>query len=57
MYTRIFKNVSQKCKLSEGIRSHLEPVRAKDALLPEIHLGESVVVGLAQNSLNQLGSS
>lgn len=38
MYTKIFKNGSQKCHSSEGIRGDLEPVRAKDALLLEIHL-------------------
>lgn len=37
MYTKIFKNVSRECHSSEGIRGDLELVRAKDALLPEIH--------------------
>lgn len=39
------------------IRSHPEPVRAKDALLPEMHLGESNAMGLIQNPLSQLGIS
>lgn len=57
MYTKIFKNVSQKGHSSEGIRSDFEPVRAKDALLPKIHLEESDALGLSQNSLSHLGIS
>lgn len=57
MYTKIFKNVSRECHSSEGIRGDLELVRAKDALLPEIHLEESDALDLSQNSLSQLGTS
>lgn len=57
MYTKIFKNVSRECHSSEGIRGDLELVRAKDALLPEIHLEESDALDLSQNSLSQLRTS